>query len=345
VTDGEAFALMVGRDELRGPVKLMPRLIEADQIATPYLAVPVPENPVDGIELDSGGYPAFYHVLKQHPGETAFTLTGEFDRIPAAAMLHWLRADRPGQYRGIPEITPALPLFAQLRRYTLAVIAAAETAADFAAVIYTDAPADGESDPGEPFDIVELEKRMATTLPAGWKLGQVEACQPTTTYREFKAEILNEIARCLNMPFNVAACNSSSYNYASGRLDHQTYYRSIQVEQSHIERVVLLPLFREWLREARLAISTLRTLPTEFPMQWMWDGREHVDPAKEANAQATRLENHTTTLATEYARVGKDWEAELRQRARELALMRSLGLTPAQAAPNAAVQEKDDTDE
>jgi hypothetical protein len=31
---------------------------------------------------------------------------------------------------------------------------------------------------------------------------------------EFKKEILNEIARCLNMPFNVAAGNSSGYNYA-----------------------------------------------------------------------------------------------------------------------------------
>jgi len=95
-----------------------------------------------------------------------------------------------------------LPLFAQLRRYTLAVLAAAETAADFAAVLYTDAPANGEADPVEPMDLVELERRMATVLPCGWKLGQVQAQQPSTTYAEFKKEILNEIARCLNMPFN-----------------------------------------------------------------------------------------------------------------------------------------------
>ncbi|MCK6490712.1 MAG: phage portal protein, partial [Planctomycetes bacterium] len=51
-----------------------------------------------------------------------------------------------------------------------------------------------------------------------------------------------------------------------------------------------------------------------------------VDPLKEANAQAKRLENHTTTLADEYARKGQDWEAQLRQRAREQQLMRDLGL-------------------
>jgi capsid protein len=60
--------------------------------------------------------------------------------------------------------------------------------------------------------------------------------------------------------------------------------------------------------------------------QWFWDGHEHVDPAKEANAQATRLTSNTTTLATEYARQGKDWETELRQRAKEVALCKEFGL-------------------
>jgi capsid protein len=53
-----------------------------------------------------------------------------------------------------------------------------------------------------------------------------------------------------------------------------------------------------------------------------------VDPAKEANAQATRLASHTTTLADEYARRGQDWETQLRQRAKEIALMQELGLSP-----------------
>ena len=45
-------------------------------------------------------------------------------------------------------------------------------------------------------------------MPGGWKMSQIEAEQPATTYAEFKREILNEIARCLNMPYNVAAGNS-----------------------------------------------------------------------------------------------------------------------------------------
>jgi hypothetical protein len=96
-------------------------------------------------------------------------------------VLHWFRCDRPGQARGVPDILPALPLFAQLRRFTLAVIAAAETAADFAGILYTDAPASGEADAAEPFEPIELEKRALVTMPGGWKMSQLQAEQPART--------------------------------------------------------------------------------------------------------------------------------------------------------------------
>jgi hypothetical protein len=219
-------------------VQLDLRLIQADQVTTPDTTV-LTGNFVDGIVFDDAGNPVEYHVLKQHPGDTMGRYVLEFDRVPAQSMLHWFRADRPGQARGIPDIMPALPLFAQLRRFTLAVIAAAETAADFAGILYTDAPAGGESEAAEPFEPIELDQRALVTMPGGWKMSQLQAEQPATTYAEFKKEILNEIARCLNMPFNVAAGNSSGHNHASGRLDHQTYFKSIRVDQAHLECVVL----------------------------------------------------------------------------------------------------------
>jgi len=276
-------------------------------------------------------------VLREHPGAAFVGFGMESDPVPAESVIHLFRADRPGQNRGVPEITPALPLFAQLRRFTLAVLGAAETAADFAGVLYTDAPPNGEATDIEPMDTIELESRALLTMPGGWKMGQVKAEQPATTYGEFKKEILNEIARCLNMPFNVAAGNSSGYNYASGRLDHQTYFKSIRVDQAHIASVVLDRVFEAWMNEAVLVEGLLpqelRTVSARFPHQWFWDGVEHVDPFKEARAQETRLKNRTTTLAHEYARQGKDWETELRQLAREKKLMNELGLTEAEAQP------------
>jgi capsid protein len=109
--------------------------------------------------------------------------------------------------------------------------------------------------------------------------------------------------------------------------------------------IILDRIFQAWCQEAMLLneFSVLRTATKNsiyqtIPHQWFFDGTEHVDPAKEAKAQATRLTSHTTTLAVEFARQGRDWETELHQRAKEKKLMDVLGLSDQQAQP--ASQEK-----
>ncbi len=326
-SDGEGFSVLTNNPQLTTAVQLDIKLVEADQVATPDLRLDQ-TNAVDGVEFDVYGNPVAYHVLKKHPGDTSGSLSIQYERVPAESMIHYYRQDRAGQGRGVPDITPALPLFAHLRRYTLAVITAAEIAALPGGVLYTDAPANGEAESLEPMDLIELERGMLMTMPGGWKMSQLEAQFPTTTYGEFKREILNEIARCLNMPFAISAGNSSGYNYASGRLDHQMYFKAIRVEQAHLESVVLDRILNAWLTEAMLIEGYLPEFEASprVPHTWFFDGHEHVDPLKESSAQALRLANHTTTYADEYARRGLDWETQLRQRAKELALMNELGL-------------------
>ena len=318
--DGEAFILLAGNPRLSSEVKLDLQLVEADRVTDDFNNND--PNCIDGITFDKYGNPTKYRVLRYHPGSD-FHATSEAVQIPAEYMIHIFRSDRPGLHRGIPEITPALPLFAQLRRFTLAVLSAAEAAADFAGILYTDTPVNGEADDVEAMDQIQLERNMLLTMPGGWKMAQLDPKQPATTYAEFKHEILNEIARCLSMPYNVAAGNSSGYNYASGRLDHQTYYKSIKVDQTFIERQILDRILAAWFREYGLLHGYT---VDNIPHYWMWDGTEHVDPAKEANAQAVRLQSLTTTLAAEYAKQGKDWETELHQVARERALCEQLGI-------------------
>jgi lambda family phage portal protein len=347
VTDGEAFGLMISNPRLPG-VQLDVRLIEAEMVATPTELMRqtiTPEgNVVDGLEFDATGNVIAYQVLNFHPGSNFRVNNLQFQRVPAAAMFHWLRRQRPGQNRGLPEVAPALRLFGQLRRYTEAVIAAAETAADFAAFIHSNSPA-AEVDEVDSFAELEIRKRSLVTLPEGWDISQLKAEQPTSTYKDFKREILNEIARCLQLPYNVAALDSSSYNYASGRMDHQVYAMNQRVDRDHLERFMLDRLLAAWVNEASLAGVLPDGLPpfSEWDWAWVWDGKDHVDPAKEANAAETRLRTLTTTLATEYARQGKRWDVELRQIAAERELMRELGLEVA-AQPGAAPQPFEEAD-
>lgn len=325
--DGEAFALFITNPRLNHLVQLDVLLIEADQFSTPFLN-PIDPLAVDGIRYDLEGNPVLYSLLRRHPGDV-YQIGLLADYIDARSVIHWFRRERPGQRRGIPEITPALDLFNQLRRFTLATLAAAETAADHAAVLYSELPPDTDPVEAEPFEHLDIERRVMTTLPMGWKLGQLRAEHPSTTYEMFKREILKEIGRCLNMPYNVVSGDSSNYNYASGRLDHQVYHKSLRVDQSAMELLILDRIFQAWIDEAWLATDLIPGGPHPlegWPHQWFWDGFEHVDPEKEARAQQTRLQTSTTTLADEYARKGQDWETMLRQRAKELQLMAKLGI-------------------
>jgi lambda family phage portal protein len=348
VVDGEAFALMTNNPRLPG-VQLDLRLIEAEMVATPTEMMRqtiTPEgNTVDGLEFDATGNVIAFQVLNFHPGSNFRINNLEFARVPAAAMIHWFRRIRPGQNRGMPEVTPALRLFGQLRRYTEAVIAAAETAADFAAFIHSNSPA-AEVDEVDSFAELEIRKRALVTLPEGWDISQLKAEQPTSTYKDFKREILGEIARCLNIPFNVAALDSSSYNYASGRMDHQVYGMNQRVDRDHLERICLDRVFAAWVNEASLAGVIPDGLPpfSEWNWAWVWDGKDHVDPGKEANAAETRLRTLTTSLASEYARQGKRWDVELRQIAAERQLMAELGLSMNPVAPAAAPMPPEDVE-
>ncbi len=329
--DGEGFLVLRRNDRIAHPIKLDPLCIECDRVVTPdALTMDPGRRMVDGIVYDDLHNPIEYHILRNHPGEMRSAGSwGEYDTVSAEFVVHYFRQDRAGQERGIPDLTPALPLFAQLRRYTLAVIAAAETAADFAAVLYTDQPPDPDATGLAPFDLVELERRMGTVLPDGYKLGQITPQQPAQTYSNFKGEILSEIARCLMMPSNIASLNSANHNYASARLDSQNYQRAIGVERDEIELTVLVPMFVSWLRvaaEAGLVPAVLGVGAEDVAYEWRWDGFDHVDPVKGARADAIDLANHSQTLASICARRGTDWEENLIQAGKELALAKRHGL-------------------
>ena len=317
--DGESFAHFVTDADHSSPISLDLVLSEAEQFATPFSANGLLSTVVDGVTLNELGHPVTYHRLRNHPGDLSLVdFTG--DEIPASQVVHIYRADRPGQHRGVSEIVSALPLYAMLRRFTLATIASAETAADLSAILHTQAGAVSEPDAIDALDRVPIARRAILTMPEGWDITQFKAEHPATTYQNFKSEIVNEIARCLNMPFNIAAGNSAGYNYSSGKLDHQIYFKSIKVERGYLERVCLDKILAAWIQEAALIPGFF---PAEFvalPHQWNWPGSEPLDPFKEANAQRLRLKNGMTSYAAEYAKEGKDWEVEHQRQADSLGL-------------------------
>lgn len=354
ITDGEGVALLVNNQSLAAtlggklrvddPVQLDFYVIESDQLTTPDPGF-VDLFWVDGVVLNKMGKPKEYHVLRHHPGDLYVPqmVPLAFDKWQPRHVCHWFRCDRPGQARGIPEATPALELFAQIRRYTKAVIQAAETAADFAAVLESQGPAN--DDPGTdenagliPSTQLPIDRGLMTVLPFGYQLKQMQGTQPATTYEMFVRVILREAARVLDIPLTLALGDSSGSNFSSARMEHLPYWRTRKVVRQECEASTVEKTLRAWYEEAWLIPGYLPkgAPPTAPGHRWFWDSAESIDPQKDAAADKQELENGTETLADIYARRGEDWEAKLRQRARELKLSRELGITPAAPANPAA---------
>lgn len=340
--DGELIGLMVTNRNLDPFLpQLALKFYEPEQLSTPNLfRYAYDPRQQDGVRFDEYGNPTEYHLLKFHPGSD-FGWMNQFqhETFSSAQILHWFRADRPGQARGISELMPALPLFAQLRRFTLAVIAAAENGANIAGVLETDQSADGENSTGgvAPFDRVEIERAALMTLPGKWKMHGFDSTQPQSTYDMFVTRLLIEIGRAMNTPYEVISGDSSRSNYSSSRLMYSIYHRSVRVERRSLESAVLRKVFFAWLREAFAMGILPQGLPpiVRWVVSWYWDGFDSIDPFKEANANSVLLESNQTTLAELYAEAGQDWEEQLEQRALELRRMAELGISQDQSMPNA----------
>jgi capsid protein len=313
--DGESLGIMVTNPNVRHQVMLDLVLIETEQCQTPFL--PYGERGyIDGIRFDEWNNPIAYDVLPYHPGSAWLYQYPDPITIPAEQMLHWFKLERPGQHRSIPDLTPTLTTGAIGRRFREATVAAAETAADYAALIHADIPPTGEEQVEMLADdfVMEIERRMAAAVPLGWDVTQMKAEHPSAQYNDFNRSLISEQARPISQPYNAAACDSSTYSFASGKLDTLCYRAEIDVERTDCNELVLDPLFAAWFREWTILIERRDSPP---PHQWDWPAHPVIDSESEARSTDMRLRNGTMTLRRAYSDAGLDYEDELQAMAED----------------------------
>jgi capsid protein len=273
------------------------------------------------MKFDEFGNPDWYEFVAYHPGSnlTGLNAFGKSEKIPAKYVTHWFKLRRPGQHRGIPECASTLNLGASARRWREATVAAAENIADFSLFIKTEFEPE-EMDSVAAMSTLDIQKRMMTALPAGYDAFQPKAEQPTANHAEFSKSLINEQARPKSMPYNKAACDSSSYNYASGRLDHQTYYGHLDVDREDCNDCVLDTLFSVWFDQAVMVYGWLGGNPdaiSEAAKFHIWDWPKHqvADIKTEADAADKKLKNGSSSIAAEHIAAGMDPEDELQKEA------------------------------
>lgn len=313
-SDGDGFAVLIENNGLAGRVALDLLLIETEQCQTPYLS-PSVKGYIDGIRFDGSGNPIWYDILPEHPGSQFYFAQRDPVQVPASQVLHWFKMRRPGQHRGIPEMTPTLNLGANGRRFREATIGAAELAASFAAMLSTQANANGSADEVAEMSTLPINHRMMTALPMGWQMQQLKAEHPTATYSDFNRQLVSEQARPISQPYNAAACDSSTYSFASGKLDTLCYRAEIDIERADANDLVLDPLFALFFAEWTIGLADRESFTP--PHQWDWPAHPVIDVVAEAEAVDKRLKNGTTTLRRVYADSGMDFEDELQAMAED----------------------------
>lgn len=342
LVDGETFARAYTNRLRPGSITLDFQVLECDRISSyttliDGIAVDGRRtNEIDGVRFDNFENPLSYHILNKHPGGSILfggAESGQGVWTPVGQVLHWFRQDR-GWLRGIPELTPSLPLCALLRRYTLAVVRHAETAADLTAIIETEGPpgvnpwTDGSGNllVDDPFDVFPIEAGMMVNLPWGYQMKQLNAVPLGVQYDEFVGSILREITRPALVPFNMQIGSSKDSNMASGTLDKDLYRSGQEIERVDCEEVVMDPMFALWWQEAALVRGALGDdfLLQEFREpprhSWGWDriGQDHTDPSRVAaylDVMHGQLKVMTDRDVQEkyFNRDVEDWREEVRE--------------------------------
>lgn len=310
IVDGEAFAEAITNDTLPTPVKLDIRLSEAELWTNRTMWNADNQLSVDGILYDRSGNPVSYQRLKYHPAESwplGIRFNDDHDTIPASDVIHWFRRDRPDQRRGISEFVTALNLFGEHRRYGLAVLAAAETAANFSAVLETDAAAfqdasidqKGNAAPcgwfNNEFKAADIERRLLTTLPHGWKMNQFKSEQPTTSYVEYDESIVKQAARCVLQPLNIAQGSSRNHNFASAKLDRLLFTQRCKVDQRDCDIEVCNRIWRWFITEASFIYPQIMARSEPITKRWTWPQSPPIDELKYAQSKdiLAKLGYHT----------------------------------------------------
>jgi len=368
VLDGGDVLVNMPRFKRAGsPYKLKLQLIEAARICNKN-NVPDSDTLAGGVKRDAKtGAPVVYQVLNQHPGSRlvsrdkfSWTELKAFSSSGAPLVLHLYDKQRPNQSRGVPYLAPVVETIKQLGRYTDAEVMAAVVTgmltvfvtnengqASFGPAPTADNP---EGDPAQQADTtgVELGYGSVVGLLPGEKVETVNPNRPNTAFDPFFIAITRQIGMALELPFEILVKHfTSSYSAARAALEEawdyfmrrrhwlvvqlcQPVYEAVLAEAVAAGRLSAPGFFADPLIRAAWCGTT-----------WLGDAQNQIDPLKEINAAAKRVELQITTLDEESRKLtGTPWEDKLPQLIKERQILRAAGIdeTAAEAAAQGGAQ-------
>jgi lambda family phage portal protein len=365
--DGDVFANLPRVSRPGSPYKLKIQLIEAARVCNKDGA-PNTATLLCGVEKDSMGAPVRFHVASAHPNgmrrwygkkqQISWTELEAFDNKGNPLVLHLKDKLRPGQTRGAPYLSPVIELIKQLGRYTDAEVMAAVVSGMMTVFVTTetgDAVIGEPSENNDPYDTsgMELGYGSVIGLTKDAKVESFNPNRPNTAFDPFVMAVLRQIGVALEIPFELLIKHfTASYSAARAALEEAWDY--FNRRRHWLATSFCQPIYEAVIAEAvasgRLSAPGFFADPLVrkawLGSVWIGDAKAQIDPLKEINAAARRIELTITTLDEESRRfTGTPWEDKLPQVLKEREILRANGITITTLEQVATVEEPDNDDE
>lgn len=177
--------------------------------------------------------------------------------------------------------------------------------------------------------------RIPVLLP-GSSMKMNSSPRQTTAFPAFEAAFLQTVAAKLGLSYEQLKGDWTKTNYSSARAALNETWRTIRRMSTVFVEQLIHPLHLAWADEAfdKGYLKEPAGAPGFWEMpgaylnaRWNGPGRGYVDPVKEAEAPALRIEGMISTLEDENAEQGVDLEDRLDQIQYEEAALKDRGLT------------------
>jgi len=304
-----------------------------------------------GFLFNSDGFPVRYYRRRKFMAGFNSLAAGDFLFPRNGAIFIHTPFERPGQLRGLPIVSRVIEDAKQLDRYMRAELDAAVVASKPA--LFRTHPvveAQAEVDMMDSFGVAPGPSASETALPPEheppinygnglmvdlWDGADMKAfnpARPNQAYSEFVDHKFAEISANLGISAEVALkrWNASYSASRAALLDAQQGY---EIDRALFVDQFLRPLYNAWLdlHADELGLTGYYTDPARRSAwrcaEWIGEQLPNIDPTKEIDAAAKRVQLCVSTLAREaQVATGTDIAANIRQRGYEERLMREYGL-------------------
>lgn len=321
-TSGEFVTQMVSVNDRESdlPVKMRLLPIHTHRLLTPPEFLGDPAVAL-GVRRDENRNPTAYYISEPYIFGAFEVYTGKYYEIPYRDLIHGYLLTEEDQVRGVPWLASCLDTIADLRDYDQQVLDAARAAADFGVLLQTTSP---DVPAAQVQGSTAFERRQLRFLPPGYVAQQIRPEQPTANHDEYYNSQLRKIGRPVNMPLMMILLDSSNHNYSSARFDAQLYWRGVARIQGWMGRI-MDRIEAAVVREAELA-GELPAAPEDLETAWIWIKPPHVDPEKEAKAEAALMENGTLPYSIAAAMHGFDRDRLIALRKQDNEKLKEAGL-------------------